>query len=631
MRKLFNKDNRLKALVVTLIITTVALFGVSYSVFAKTSGSVNDGAKTTSSTPTDDENVYVMTKANGDSYQRIVSADGTLHYKGYESYTLPISMKVTYTLDGQKVTAKELAGESGHVVIHISYTNNIRSGGVNVPFMVVTGLALNDEHFSNVSVNNGKAMDDGSRNLVMGYSFPGMQSSLGLSTSDFTIPESVTISADTDDFQVDAMYTLVSNEPFKDLNIKGTDSLSTIKSKLGTLKSSANKLVNGTDQLYAGTVKLASGANKLSAASNTLKTGAKSLNSGTSQLATGAKTLMDGSNKLVAGAKSVYEGNESLLAGLNSLYGKDASVDGTQKLAAGANSLYTALNASYEQLGAASAMDEVIKDTNVNKLQANKMVDPVTKTLIQLTSAGYDKELSTAIEDVNTVISQVDGAISKYEEAMDSTSDAAVAKGAYAQIKQYEATKETLIKEETALSSIKTSLDDINNQIFPNFRTSLKSAVYGASQVSTGATKINKAVGEQLIPGATLVTAGAKTLYDGTLSLQSGGSSLVSGVSKLNAGSMTLYKGTITFSSKQAELAKGANQLKSGAKTLDDGLNTAMDKVSGQLSKLSKSNLINVAENAESIQKAGKSYNSFGSGSYKAVTFIYKMDEVSPK
>lgn len=628
MRKLFNKDNRLKALVVTLIITTVALFGVSYSVFAKTSGSVNDGAKTTSSTPTDDENVYVMTKANGDSYQRIVSADGTLHYKGYESYTLPISMKVTYTLDGQKVTAKELAGESGHVVIHISYTNNIRSGGVNVPFMVVTGLALNDEHFSNVSVNNGKAMDDGSRNLVMGYSFPGMQSSLGLSTSDFTIPESVTISADTDDFQVDAMYTLVSNEPFKDLNIKGTDSLSTIKSKLSTLKSSANKLVNGTDQLYAGTVKLASGANKLSAASNTLKTGAKSLNSGTSQLATGAKTLMDGSNKLVAGAKSVYEGNESLLAGLTQL---GDSKTGTPALKAGASDLVSGVKKAQDEGTAplASGMSNangststilsyakkgVIADTqaSVDKIYAGLKAAGLPVTAPTLTVDNYDTELTDAI----TTLTSTPINLPTDNEAVKGLAKAkATVAGTFAKFDSYG----------SGMNQVNSGLTSLNSQ--------MTALLQGAEKVSAGAASVDNAVNgtDKLKDGATLVTAGAKTLYDGTLSLQSGGSSLVSGVSKLNAGSMTLYKGTITFSSKQAELAKGANQLKSGAKTLDDGLNTAMDKVSGQLSKLSKSNLINVAENAESIQKAGKSYNSFGSGSYKAVTFIYKMDEVSPK
>ena len=211
MRKLFNNSKRLKALVITLIITTISLFGVSYSVFAKTtSGSVNDGATTTSSTPTDAENVYVMTKANGNEYQRIVSADGTLHYKGYDSYTLPVSMKISYTLDGKSITPKELAGKSGHVVIHISYANNIRSGGVNVPFLVLTGLAMDDEHFSNISVDNGKTMDDGSRNIVVGFALPGMQSSLGVSSGDLDIPESVTISCDTDKYSVDTMYTVAS-------------------------------------------------------------------------------------------------------------------------------------------------------------------------------------------------------------------------------------------------------------------------------------------------------------------------------------------------------------------------------------------------------------------------------------
>ena len=628
MRKLFNKDNRLKALVVTLIITTISLFGVSYSVFAKTDSTVNDGTKTTSSTPTNDENVYVMTRANGDSYQRIVSADGTLHYKGYENYTLPVSVKITYTLDGQSVTAKELAGESGHVVIHISYTNNIRSGGVNVPFMVVTGLALDDEHFSNVTVDNGKTMDDGSRNIVMGYSFPGMQSSLGINSSDLSIPESVTISADTDKYSVDSMYTLVSNEPFKDMNIKGTDSLSTIKSKIKTLKSAANKLIDGTDQLYAGSVKLASGANKLSAASKTLKSGAKSLNSGTSQLATGAKTLMDGSDKLVTGAKAVYDGNVSLLAGLTQLGDsktgtpalktgasdlasgvKKAQDDGTSKLAAGMSQA----NGSTSTV-VAYAKKGVIADTqaSVDKIYAGLKAAALPVTAPTLTVDNYNTELTDAITKLTSTpinLPANNAAVTGL-----ATAKATVA-GTFAEFDAYG----------SGMNTVDNGLTSLNSQ--------MTALLQGAEKVSAGAASVDNAVNgtDKLKDGATKLTAGAKTLYDGTLTLQSGGNSLVSGINKLDAGSMTLYKGTITFSSKQAELAKGADQLKSGAKTLDDGLNTAMDKVSGQLSKLSKSNLIDAAENAESIAKAGKSYNSFGSGSYNAVTFIYKTDEVSPK
>ena len=107
---------------------------------------------------------------------------------------------------------------------------------------------------------------------------------------------------------------------------------------------------------------------------------------------------------------------------------------------------------------------------------------------------------------------------------------------------------------------------------------------------------------------------------------------MVSGVNKLASGSMQLYNGTVIFSSKEAELASGAAALAKGAKTLDKSVDSAMNKAKSEIDKLNASNLLDVVDNAKAIQKAAQDYNSFGNTkTYKSVTFIYKMDEVSPK
>ena len=111
-----------------------------------------------------------------------------------------------------------------------------------------------------------------------------------------------------------------------------------------------------------------------------------------------------------------------------------------------------------------------------------------------------------------------------------------------------------------------------------------------------------------------------------------GSKNLIGGAKLLSGGTTALYNGTVTFSSKEAELASGAATLAKGAKTLDKSVDSAVDKVKSEVDKLSASNLLDVVDNAKAIQKAAQDYNSFGSSkTYKSVTFIYKMDEVSPK
>ena len=79
-------------------------------------------------------------------------------------------------------------------------------------------------------------------------------------------------------------------------------------------------------------------------------------------------------------------------------------------------------------------------------------------------------------------------------------------------------------------------------------------------------------------------------------------------------------------------LVSGASELAAGTNTLKTSVDSMVDQVMGKLSKLSKSDLTSIIKNAESISSAAKSYNSFGgNGSYNSVTFIYKVDEVSPK
>ena len=77
-------------------------------------------------------------------------------------------MSVKYYIDGEELTPKQIAGKSGDLEIKINYTNNERVGDVRVPFLVVSTMMLKDDNFSNVTIDNGKVIDDGDKQIVVG-------------------------------------------------------------------------------------------------------------------------------------------------------------------------------------------------------------------------------------------------------------------------------------------------------------------------------------------------------------------------------------------------------------------------------------------------------------------------------
>ena len=179
-----------------------------------------------------------------------------IYYQGTTEKELPVSVKLTYYLDGKKISPSELKGKSGHLKIKIDYTNNTKKS-VNVsgkseelssPFVMMTGMILPNETFSNVAIDNGKVVSDGNRNIVLGFAVPGMKESLGMndfsqSSSQVSLPESLEISADVTDFTMSSTYTVALSDILEDLNVKEIVDYSSLQSALDELENAALELV----------------------------------------------------------------------------------------------------------------------------------------------------------------------------------------------------------------------------------------------------------------------------------------------------------------------------------------------------------------------------------------------------
>ena len=305
-----------------------------------------------------------------------------VYYQGTSNDKLPVDVKVSYKLDGKDISPAELAGKSGKVTIRFDYTNNTKTTvDINgkketmyTPFVLMTGMILPQDTFSNVKIDNGKVISDGSRNIVIGFGMPGLQESLGLNSdsledlvsgdSDFELPESLEITADVENFSLDSTFTVALDDVLDTIdtdNITGYDDLKDALSDLedaamelvdgskalsdgvdtlkdsykelddgiGTLKDGADELNSGAGTLASGAGTLASGASTLANGTSTLNSGASTLNSGAATLSNGASTLSSGASSLASGVNSYTEGADTLNKAIQTYLGKNGVLTGS--------------------------------------------------------------------------------------------------------------------------------------------------------------------------------------------------------------------------------------------------------------------------------------------------------------
>ena len=100
------------------------------------------------------------------------------------------------------------------------------------PFVMATGIILPDDKFSNVEVDDGKIINEGSNNIVVGFGMPGMAESLDLDEDAADkLPEGFTVTADVTDFSIGNTITFASPSILSDLELDDIDDLDDLENK----------------------------------------------------------------------------------------------------------------------------------------------------------------------------------------------------------------------------------------------------------------------------------------------------------------------------------------------------------------------------------------------------------------
>lgn len=552
-----------------------------------------------------------------------------IQYKGNATSELPVDVKVSYYLDGQRKTAKGIAGKSGNITIRFDYDvkkEEVANGKTyKHPYTMASGLILDNAHFSDVKVSGGKAFDNGNQTVAFGVAFPSMNENLGINRSKINIHSFVEISAYTDKFEITGTYTIALSGLFNDINtneVNGANGkIQELKNGLNLLSDSSNKLLKGADDLSAGATEFDNGMAAFVAGVNKLQGGSGQLTTGMDELSKGLMALSANSSQINNGVAqlelSIFDnatkqmrsktGDESItltpatyvqvIQGISN----NAIATAEQKLRASlakqgvtdANLQNQILSVAYNSLMASgkteASMDEIsgaIKNAGVIAKEAGfvqKCIDKNQSAVIQiLKGQGYtDEQITTELIAVYSTALELAGG---NPNAIDSKI------------------------QDTAKEYVKATVIFKNGEINASDNVSKLAAI-----------AIGKETPKQLVDLKVSLDQ-VESLVSGIRQYTSGVDSAAIASQKISSGMGDLNKGILDLKGGSIKLSAASKKLKNGIDTLDAGLHRFNDEgIEKFVNGLKGNDITNIVNNLEGI-KAASSKEVFVGG---------KLDEMS--
>ena len=510
---------------------------------------------------------------NGDTL--VWNTDDTdVYYKGDTDRQLPISAKVTYTLDGRTAPLSELLGKSGHLVLTIDLTNH-ETGKVTVngkertivtPLVTAVGVLLGEDA-GNVNAVNGLLESAAKSSVAAFVTLPGVKESLdGLLPEQVNgvaeyLQDSVTVEADVESLtspQILLACAASAEALGQGDEVFDLDSLNDLTDGIAALNDAMNQLLDGASQLKAGAAQLAAG-------SLALLDGANQLDSGLGQLTEGLDTLTSNNAALTSGAQQVADG---VLDSASQTLMENGLIDTPMTW-----DTYEAVIDDILSLGDKTLAAGRKKMVRTIWEQAPSFKDSQLDLALYLSATKTNHDLEAALKLMQNF-------------------DASMLTGALEMVTNADA-------KNTAKAELKYQVE--NSQDMADVRA-LKTSL---SQIQFFVSSVNQ------------YTAGVQTAADGAHSAKDGSAQLA-------AGTKTLYDGVNTLNT-------GAGQLNDGAGQLNDGLNQfneeGISKLTGALDQDQLHGLKTVLDEMTDRLNDYTSFAGVPEGASSRVKFLYKTAE----
>lgn len=635
------------------------------------------------------EETYTLDGEN----MKVWDAQGNdLYYQGDIEKELPVNLAVSYTLDGQSISASELAGKSGHVKIRFDYTNDqyemVNIDGVQekiyVPFAILSGMVLDNDIFKNVEVSGGKLINDGDRCVVMGMAFPGLQEDLALSKDTLEIPDYVEISADVQNFEFGMTVTLATNEIFNQIDLDQINSLDGLKSSLHQLTDAMTQLLDGSSALYDGLYTLLDKSHELTSGIDKLVVGANQLQVGANDLDSGAASLKAGTAELYSGLSQITAQNDALNGGAKQVFETLLATANTQIAAAGLtvptltiDNYATVLNELIASLDETTIYQQVLQ-TVTSKVEANRpLIETKVKEVIALqveqqVSNAVQVEVSEQVQKqvYDGVASQVIPLVTNqqftkdtYEQALltgqiseelqmavetaieaqmkSEETQALIATNIEAQMasEKIQGTIKAQVEEQMGSSQIQQLiLENVDLQVQQTIAETMASdevqkqlaaASEGAQTIISLKASLDQYNAFYL--GLIAYTDAVRDATSGAERLDSGAASLKEGTAQLKAGSLELFEGLLQLKNGTPALVDGVSQLTDGSMQLSDGLKQLNEEGIQKLVNALDGNMSQLTTRLKAMLDVSKNYRNFSGISEDMegqVKFIYRTEGI---
>lgn len=181
-----------------------------------------------------------------------------IYYQGTYKKDLPLSIEVKYYLNGKEQKVDDILGKKGSIKIVLKYKNNYKKKyningtleDIYVPYMIITTSILNNVDNKNIKVTNGRVIDNGLSQVVIALSSPGLDESLNI--NDLKSMNEVEISYDTDNFELNPIYSVATTDVFEESNLNVFNEVNSLYNNINELQSNMDKIVNASKQLSDG-------------------------------------------------------------------------------------------------------------------------------------------------------------------------------------------------------------------------------------------------------------------------------------------------------------------------------------------------------------------------------------------
>ena len=597
-----------------------------------------------------------------------------IHYKGKSDEALPVNVRITYYLEGQEVSAEEIAGKTGKVKIRFDYENS-----TDVPFMVLSAAMLPADVFSDVDVTNGRVMDLGDQKAVIGFAFPGLMDTLKLvdyePTEKIELPEYVEIEARAEDFALDFTASVVSTGLFEELEDKDLEDLDKLPEDMEELTDASTEIRDAAQELADGGSEFGDylsqyfdGLSQLSEGTDSLDQGLTLLSQNISKISEGSKSLQEGLSQVDQSLAKVdlsslsspesREASEAAQAAFVSL--GQSSAELKEKLGGIGTELETIRTFTEDvntYIGQVQVLQNAVEESPAPDLaaadlengwteslnaeasgQAGEKAADVRDSIIEIVeSSSFPDDLGLTDEQKTKIINQIVESINENTNVEDTeiSLDAAFGEIRDGIQKDAEGNRNTLrdasaqIVEPAvpALEALSPEKMEEIAQITANMEQSL--AVIGA--YAEGVASLTGALTE-LSSALTQLKAGVSELSGGSAKLSEGLGVFEKALATASEGSAQLASAMKTVSSAGGELGSVYGQLVDGMNEFADGIAEFDEEGIRSLAELAGPEYKDVIRGIRAARDAEHSYTNFSGicdGQKGSVRFIIETEEIN--